>query len=186
MRSPVAFGTGLALCLIALAGCYPTGDPVVEPAFPAEPMLRHPLTPITDAAVLAYCPDIPAQHFEGFTAYEQVYICRADEHRPSDGTSTYGPWQSVYSVGDPRGLLGRYAAPNATRIVSGACGQVAPDPLIVWVHRAGEVVAVYAPVDGCGFPRTEVVSAYQDAERELLLEVDSGGPLDEHDTPAEH
>ena len=34
--------------------------------------------------------------------------------------------------------------------------------------------------------RGEMVDAYQKAERELIVEVDTNGPLDEHDTPAEH
>lgn len=184
MRRPVAIVVaGLTL---ALAGCFPVGDPVVESTFPADPLQHRPLVPITDEAVLEYCPDIPAEHFEGFTAHEVVYICRADEHRPSDGTSTYGPWQSVYRVAEPQSLLERYAFPNATRIVTGTCPQGDQDPLIVWVHSGGTVQAIYAPVNGCGYARGEMVDVYQKAERDLVLEVDTGGPVDAHDTPAEH
>lgn len=189
MRRPVAaVVTGLALCLTAagLAGCFPIGEPVVEPTSPGEPLLTRPLVTITEDAVLAYCPDIPAEHFAGFTSYEAVYLCRADEHRPTDGTSTYGPWQSAYRIMDPRLLLERYASPDAPVIDQGACPQGFSDPLILWVHTGGEVHAIYAPVNGCGFPRGEMVDAYQTAERDLLVEVDTGGPADDHDTPAEH
>ena len=58
--------------------------------------------------------------------------------------------------------------------------------VIVWVHAAGTVEAIYAPVNGCGFARGEMVDAYQRAQRDLVLEVDTGAPLDAHDTPAEH
>ncbi|MEO8261226.1 MAG: hypothetical protein ABI566_01540 [Pseudolysinimonas sp.] len=184
MRRPVAVAvTGLALCL--LAGCFPVSDPVVEPTFPAEPLNRYPLTELTDPAVLEYCPAQPAEHFEGFTAHEVVYICRGDEHRATDGTSTYGPWETVYRVVDPTSILERYSLPNDTRIVL-ACPRGDLDPLIVWVHSGGAVTAVYAPVNGCGYARGEMVEAYQKAERELIVEVDTNGPVDEHDTPAEH
>jgi hypothetical protein len=188
MRGPVAVAvTGLVLCLsaTALAGCVP-GDPVSKSTSPAEPLERHTLVPITDETILGYCPDIPAEHFGGFTSYEVVYICRADEHRATDGTSTYGPWQSAYRVADPRLLLELYALPNADRIDTEACPTGAADPLIVWVHSGGKVHAIYAPVNGCGFARGEMVDVYQKAERDLVDEADTGEALDAHDTPAEH
>lgn len=183
MRSPVALAvTGLVVCL--LAGCAPD-DPLVVPTDPATPLAVLPAQPLTDPRVLAYCPDIPAVHFTGFTAPEVVYICRADEHRATDGTSTYGPWQAVYRVTDPRKLLVAYARPNANEVDT-ECPIGTLDPLIVWVHAAGTIRAIYAPVNGCGFARGEMVDAYQKADRELVLEVDGGAPLDAHDTPAEH
>jgi len=42
------------------------------------------------------------------------------------------------------------------------------------VHTAGTVAAVYAPVDACGFPQEEIADAYQTAEREFVVEVDTG------------
>jgi hypothetical protein len=171
MRRPVAaLVTGLVLCL---AGCYPVGDPVVESTFAANPLELRPLVPITAEPVLEYCPDIPAEHFEGFAAHETVYICRADEHRATDGTSTYGPWQAVYRVTDPQTLLEGYALPDDTRIVTG-CPAGDQDPLIVWVHAGGTISAIYAPVNGCGYARGEMVDLYQHAERDLVVEVDSG------------
>jgi hypothetical protein len=183
MRGPVALAvTGLALAL--LTGCVP-GDPVPKPTFAAEPVRHEPVVPLSDDGVLAYCPAVPAEHFEGYTDIQSVYICRADEHRATDGVSTYGPWQSVYRVPDPQALLALYAGPSDTRVVTG-CPPGNPDPLIIWVHGAGTVRAVYAPVNGCGFPLGAVEDAYQKAERELVLEADTGAPLDAHDTPAEH
>lgn len=188
MRGPGAgVLTGLALCLAGgcLTGCFPVGEPVAQPTGQAEPLTVHADPPLTDETVLGYCPDIPAEHFGGFTSHEDVYICRGDEHRPTDGTSTYGPWETVYRVRDPRPMLELYALPNDTRIV-GDCPAGSDDPLIIWVHAGGVVRAIYAPVNGCGFARGELVDAYQKADRELLVEVDTGGPLDPHDTPAEH
>jgi hypothetical protein len=54
------------------------------------------------------------------------------------------------------------------------------------VHERGTVVAIYAPVDECGFPQDDAVTAYATAERHVLVEFDQGVPLDERDTPAEH
>jgi hypothetical protein len=116
-----------------------------------------------------------------------VYVCRGDEHRATDGVSTYGPWQSVYRIEDARSLLQKYALPDANRVDTlGACPIGTLDPLIVWVHSEGTIRAVYAPVNGCGYARGEMVDAYQKATRDLVLEVDTGSPLDDHDTPAEH
>lgn len=170
LRPVAALVTGLVLCL---AGCFPVGDPVVESTFPANPLQLQPLVPITAEPVLEYCPDIPAEHFGGFAAHEIVYICRADEHRATDGTSTYGPWQAVYRVNDPQALLEGYSLPDDTRIVTG-CPEGDQDPLIVWVHAGGTIRAIYAPVNGCGYARGEMVDLYQHAERDLVVEVDSG------------
>jgi hypothetical protein len=188
MRRPVALlVAGLAFCGagLLLAGCVP-GEPVAQSTMPAKPIEVRPLKPLTEAAVLAYCPDLRAEHFDGFRSYAAVYICRSDDRRPSDGTTTYGPWQSVYRIVDPQDLLQLYALPNDTRIASDACPTGAADPLILWVHTGGIVQAIYAPVNGCGFARGEIVDAYQTARRQLLVEVDTGAPLDAHDTPAEH
>lgn len=48
------------------------------------------------------------------------------------------------------------------------------DPLIVWVHAGGTVRAIYAPVNGCGYARGEMVDVYQHAARDLVVEVDTG------------
>ncbi|MEO5921174.1 MAG: hypothetical protein ABIQ01_08535 [Pseudolysinimonas sp.] len=183
--------TVAAACLIAvvglgLSGCWPAPDPAVGPSFPAEPQNREPLDPITEPDVLDYCPDVPVVHYPGIVApYEFVYACRAGEHRPSDGVTTYGSWQVAYRIVDPHSLLEVYSLPNDTRR-GGACPDHLADPLILWVHERGTVVAIYAPVDECGFPRDDAVTAYANADRHVLVEFDQGVPLDERDTPAEH
>lgn len=177
----------LLVCIgLGVTGCWPARVPVVAPTFPAEPPQREPLDPITEPDVLDYCPAVQAVHYAGFVApYEFVYACRAGEHRPSDGVTTYGSWQVAYRIVNPHSLLEVYAAPNATRSV-GPCPDYVADPLILWVHERGTVVAIYAPVDECGFPRDDAVTAYANADRHVLVEFDQGVPLDERDTPAEH
>jgi hypothetical protein len=99
--------------------------------------------------------------------------------------TTYGDWQVAYRIVNPHSLLRVYALPNDTRSV-GPCPTYVADPLILWVHERGTVVAIYAPVDECGFPRDDAVTAYANADRRVLVEFDQGVPLDERDTPAEH
>jgi hypothetical protein len=172
--------------VVGLSGCWQNPEPVAEPIFPAQPHNREPLDPITEPDVLDYCPTIVAEHFPGFVApYEFVYACRAGEHRPSDGVTTYGDWQVVYQIMNPHALLAVYATPNETRSF-GPCPHYLADPLILWVHERGTVVAIYAPVDECGFPQDDAVTAYATAERHVLVEFDQGVALDERDTPAEH
>ena len=180
-----------AACLLAavatgLSGCWQNPQPVAESSFSAVPQARHPLDPITEPEVLEFCPNQQADHFPGFVApYEFVYACRAGEHRPSDGVTTWGSWQVAYRIVDPHPLLEVYSTPNETRSV-GPCPDYVADPLILWVHERGTVVAIYAPVDGCGFPQAEAITAYANADRRVLVEFDQGVPLDERDTPAEH
>jgi hypothetical protein len=182
----VAAASLLAMAGLGLSACWPAPEPDREPSFPAEPQLRVPLDPITEPAVLEYCPAMAAVHFEGFVApYEFVYACRAGEHRASDGVTTYGAWEVAYRIADPHELLRVYAIPSDTRRV-GPCPTYLADPLILWVHAQGTVEAIYAPVDECGFPRDDASIAYATAERRVLVEVDQGAPLDERDTPAEH
>ncbi len=182
----VAAASLLALAGLGLSACWPAPLPVPEPSFPAEPQQRVPLHPITEPAVLDFCPAMEAVHFEGFVApYEFVYACRAGEHRASDGVTTYGAWEVAYRIADPHELLRVYAIPNDARSV-GPCPTYVADPLILWVHAKGTVEAIYAPVDECGFPRDDASIAYATAERRVLVEIDQGAPLDERDTPAEH
>jgi hypothetical protein len=189
MRGARRWTSIAAACLLAsvgLTGCWPSPPPVPEPTFPAEPQQREPLDPITEPDVLDYCPEMQAEHYPGFVApYEFVYACRAGEHRPSDGVTTYGDWQVAYRIMNPHSLLEVYATPNETRNV-GPCPDYVADPLILWVHERGTVVAIYAPVDECGFPQDDAVTAYATADRHVLVEFDQGVPLDERDTPAEH
>jgi len=177
----------LACLLVAgLSGCWPDPPrPHPSPTSLAEPQNREPLDPITEPEVLESCPDVAARHFDGFVSYEFVYACRAGEHRPSDGVTTYGDWQVAYRIVHPHSVLQVYALPNDARS-AGPCPTYLADPLILWVHERGTVVAIYAPVDECGFPRDDAVFAYANADRHVLVEFDQGVPLDERDTPAEH
>ena len=185
-QTTIALASLLAVAGAGLTGCWPNPKPDPAPSFPAEPQNRAPLDQITEPDVLEYCPDVEAEHFAGFVApYEFVYACRAGEHRPSDGVTTYGDWQVAYRIMNPHSLLQVYATPNQTRSV-GPCPDYLADPLILWVHQLGTVVAIYAPVDECGFPMDEAVTAYANADRHVLVEFDQGRPLDERDTPAEH
>ena len=185
-RTSIAAACLLATVGVGLTGCWPSQEPVPEPSFPAEPQAREPLDPITEPDVLEYCPSQQAIHLPGFVGpYDFVYACRAGEHRPSDGVTTYGDWQVAYRIVNPHSLLEVYATPNQTRKV-GPCPDYLADPLILWVHERGTVVAVYAPVDECGFPQDDAVTAYATADRHVLVEFDQGVPLDERDTPAEH
>ncbi len=185
-RAIAATASLITIAGLGLSACRPAPDPEPESSFPADPQQRLPLDPITEPAVLEYCPAMEAVHFEGFVApYEFVYACRAGENRASDGVTTYGSWQVAYRIADPHELLEVYASPNATRRV-GPCPSYPADPLILWVHGHGTIEAVYAPVDECGFPSDDAVTAYANADRRVIVEFDQGAPLDERDTPAEH
>jgi hypothetical protein len=182
----VAAASLLAMAGLGLTACWPGPEPEPEPSFTAEPQRRVPLDPITEPAVLEYCPAMEAVHFDGFDApYEFVYACRAGEHRASDGVTSYGAWEAAYRIADPHELLRVYAIPNDARRV-GPCPNYLADPLILWVHAQGSVEAIYAPVDECGFPRDDASIAYATADRRVLVEFDQGARLDERDTPAEH
>ncbi len=182
----VAAASLLAMAALGLSACWPSPAPDPGPSFPAEPQQRLPLDPITEPAVLDFCPAMEAEHLDTFVGtYEFVYACRAGEHRATDGVTTYGSWEVAYRIADPHELLTVYAIPNDTRSV-GPCPTYLADPLILWVHGQGTIEAIYAPVDECGFPRDDAVTAYATADRRVLVEFDQGKPLDERDTPAEH
>jgi hypothetical protein len=187
MRRPVAIAASGLLVALVLSACVPGPEPAEKPTFPATPVSPGPLEPITAPEVLELCPDVTAEHLDGFAAPPQaVYACRADDRRPSDGTTTYGPWQSAYRILDPAALLRSYAVPNRQRS-TGPCLEYLADPLILWVHAGGRIRAFYAPVDECGFPQEQAATAYQTARRLLIVEVETpAGPLDDRDTPAEH
>jgi hypothetical protein len=185
MRAPVTLTVaGVMMCV--LTGCFAPGDPVVQPTSPAQPISQHPLHPITTPEVLAYCPTSEAEHLSGFAATpDAVYICRAGEHRATDGVSTYGPWETVYQLEEPRPLLALFVTPNQTRD-DDPCPDLPTDPLVLWVRASGTTTPVYAPVDGCGQPQQRIADAYVEAKLDLIVEVDTGFPLDPNDTPAEH
>lgn len=178
-------GTGAAvaagvLALAALSGC---AAPAAESG-PARvsPIFTSPVEAITEPDVAVYCPDIPAEHLEGVPGpFEQVYICRADDHRQTDGATTYGPWQIASRVIDPADLLAAYRTADAVVSTGDShCWLVGSprrqDPLVIWVHRGSTVETYYAPVDECGLPSTAARAAYEDATREMLAAIDVGAP----------
>lgn len=183
MRKPLALVTIAALSLV-LSAC---GGPGPAPAKPsptpratasvtpsatpaaklAQPSRTRPLVPFTDPAILAYCPDAPAVHFDGKAAdITKATIC-------TSVTSATGRAESASWVNfGLDALLSAYAKSNQP-ITKDSCTRVAKDPLIVWLTSTdGTLYPVYAPVDGCGYPGVDAVSAYQSAGLQILYEAD--------------
>jgi hypothetical protein len=137
-------------------------------------------TPIAaphDPRVLRYCEPRVGTHFDGVAApTDRVYVCAAGVHLPSDGVSSYGPWELAYLLPHPQRLLDAYARPNVKQKPYADCGSGVADPLLVWVDRGGVVTAYYAPFDGCGVPSRAAARAYREAERTVVASVDTGGP----------
>ena len=168
-----ALTAGLSGCVPSLAMPVPTPTPT---GF-AVPRAVAPLAPLVVPAILASCPLLSPEHYGGYwIPVDEVYICRADEHRDTDGVSTYGPWETSYRIPHPQALLRAYRVPNARLSVPRECPTDFQDPLLVWVHHNGVTVAYYAPVDGCGNPSVAARDAYGSADRDALLAVDRGAP----------
>lgn len=167
-----------ALLLLTLSGCLPAGPRTVAvDTGRAGPDSVTPITPLVVPRVLAYCPLEDATHYSGYPlAVDEVYICRGDGTRATDGVSTSGPWEAAYQILDPTVLLRAYQNNNARRKRICTNIRYPTDPLIIWVHRDGVTRSYYAPVDGCGVPNTTAAAAYRDAKRTLLVEVDLGAP----------
>lgn len=191
-RGYAAIGLGAALCCgLALAGCAadsqgdgsggaptPGTGPSPSVAPTAEPALTAPLYPVTARELLEYCPRMPAQHFDGrVDAVTEVYVCSASDILSVDGAA---PGTQVPSVqrasrvtGGAEELLSAYSEPNAPA-TTGACIELAADPLIVWTETADGISAVYAPVDECGFPTRAAADAFNSVALETILEVRMG------------
>jgi hypothetical protein len=184
MRRPHAarISAGLMLVVLALplAGCFPAAP---EPASGrATPDRAQGLVPILDPRILAVCPAVTPHHLHGVvTPADRVLICRAGIHLASDGLTSYGPWELASRVPRPARLLAAYRSADAPVRPSG-CPAGAEDPLLIWIDRAGDVRAYYAPVDGCGHPQAAAATAYRTATRETLVEIDTGRP-GYHPTP---
>ena len=173
-----ALAVTAALLLVTLTGCFPPGPlPSVIDSARAQPVSTEPRVPLVDPQVLAYCPRGEAAHFAAYPLpADEVYICRGDETRATDGVSTYGPWESAYQIEHPAGLLTAYAHSDGRRKRLCPEPPTPEDPLIIWVHRAGVTRSYYAPVDGCGLPTPAATAAYQVAKRTLLVQFDRGAP----------
>ena len=174
--SVVAALAGVAL--VGLTGCVPPGPaPSASPTGIATPDTIAPIAPLVVPAVLAYCPLVDAVHYTGYwLPVDEVYICRGDGHRDTDGVSSYGPWETAYRIPHPEALLTAYRAPNARVSTAVLCAHRSQDPLIVWVHHNGVTSAYYAPVDACGDPSAAASDAYSAAKRVQLVAVDRGAP----------
>lgn len=154
---------GAALAVLAavplLAGC--TAAP--EPPGPA------PLIPITERDVLLTCPDVPTRHLDVEPdEIETIFRCTV-EIRELQGEPT--KVQTVLRLAsDPAPILDAYAAPNIADPADEPCASlVAVDPLILWLDLGDETIAVYAPLDDCGFPQAAAVDAIESAEFDTVL-----------------
>ena len=195
MFRPAAAVAVLAIAL-ALAGCGAPGTPgTPSPEPTAEPALTRPLFPLSAPEVLEYCPDIAAVHFDGdVDAVIEVYVCTADDILSTDDStdnSTDGATGDIIPSVQrasrvTRGaeeLLDAYSQPNAPK-TTGACIELAADPLIVWLKTADGITPVYAPVDECGFPADDPSEAFLAVQLEALVEIRLGGvvpPVDPAD-----
>jgi hypothetical protein len=169
-----------AVAMAALSACvaFPAApQPTPSPTGFAVPNAVAPLSPVVVPAILASCPLVAPEHYDGYwIPVDEVYICRADGHHDTDGVSTYGPWETSYRIPHPEALLRAYRAPNARVSDPRLCPHDFQDPLLVWVHHNGVTSAYYAPVDGCGNPSTAARDAYTAAKRVALIAVDRGAP----------
>jgi hypothetical protein len=161
MRIAAIVSAALAACV--LSGCVPQ-HPVVQVNDTARPQSVRPEGRFTDPGVLDLCPAIDAVHLDGYPALpEGVYLCAVLD----------GPREVAYRIGNPLEVLAAYSAPDAA-VSSDPCPAYLADPLILWIHGGGTIRAVYAPVDGCGFPQQAAHDAYLNADRELVAEAVGG------------
>lgn len=175
--STVVAAAGALISLLVLSGCVPV-DPVTRPTPTglASPVSVAPDSPLVVPDVIRYCPLEEAVHFTGYwLPTDEVYICRADGRKNTDGVLSYGPWESASRIDKPAALLRAYRASNARARV-GNCTPEFHDPLIVWVHRDGVTSAYYAPVNACGLPTAAAIHAYDTAKRTVLIDIDRGAP----------
>lgn len=151
--------------LLALAACTPAAPDAEPRTWGAS----YPMNAPTDPDVLRYCPNEIADHFDGDPgAINAVYSCTVE---PTEQTV-----DRIASHGVDA-LLTAYSAPDAAP-TDEACPAMMADPLVVWIADGDDIVAVRAPVGGCGFPTDEAKKAFQDAPRETILvarETDSDG-----------
>ena len=175
--SAAAVLSGLAAVALAvtLAGCSGGTAPGsgASSDAPAGPPTAggdaRPLVPLVSGEALEYCPDVGAGHLDGPTdAVEATYICsaRVVDTEPDGKVITQ---ETVERVADPAALFEAYAADDEEP-TDGMCTMQVEDPLVVWLDLGDEVVAVRAPVDGCGFPTADAKAAYEAADRTLVLE----------------
>ena len=191
MRKPLALMT-IAVLSLVLSACGGSGPAKVKPsstarptasatpgATPAvtlaQPSRTRPLVVLTDPSILAYCPDLPAVHFDSKAAdITKATICTSV---PSgSGTTESASWVNF----GLDALLSAYGEPNQP-VTKDSCIRVAKDPLLVWLTTTeGTLYPVYAPVDKCGYPGAGAIDAYQSAGLQILYEADldaNGNPV---------
>lgn len=147
------------LVLPLLAGC----TTAAEPPGPTPPI------PITERDVLLTCPDIPTRHLDvDADDIETIYRCTV-EIEDVQGKPT--KVQRVLRLeSDWAPVLDAYAAPNIGDPADEPCASlVAVDPLILWLDLGDETIAVYAPLDDCGFPQAAAADAIAAAEFDTIL-----------------
>lgn len=178
MRAGVA---AVALAIAAsVAGCAGTGAST-DTGTPsgdqtAKPAVTRLLVPLTSPEVLAYCPDIEAVHLADVDvdagSIETVTVCTTEEVRSGESTTATAVIERASRVDTGTDLLlEAYRAPNAPK-TSGACIELAADPLLVWIETPTGLRAVYAPVDKCGFPSSAAAEAYAEVGLTTLAEVE--------------
>lgn len=146
------------LLLPLLAGCTAAGAPGPTPPIP-----------ITERDVLRSCPDLPTRHLDVDPDEVETVLRCTVEFRDLQGIPT--KVQSVLRLAsDPGPVLEAYAAPDIGDPADERCPSlVAVDPLILWLDLGDETIAVYAPLDDCGFPQPAAVEAIESAEFDTIL-----------------
>lgn len=170
----------IAAAALLLTGCTaagvtdpggPGGDGASEPT-PSPEYAAVPLVPLTHPDVLAYCPELPAEHL-AVAAAEVVDVLRCTTELGLDGAASIERVDRLAT--DPAVLLEAYAADDAERPEDQVCTLDFADPLILWLTLAnGETIAVRAPADQCGKPQQTAADALASAVFVRVLEQPMG------------
>lgn len=179
---------GAAVLTAALAGCAAPAPSIEEPGGTAPPAAvqpgsLRPLMPATHPDITPFCPEVDATPLgelglaDPVAEVDAIYRCGVDFSTPGDGTAGDGAivgtqYAERLATGSET-LLTAYSIPSSSEPAE-ACRLMLADPLILWIEVAGEIYAVHAPVDSCGFPASDAADPYVDAAFERFLTVDAG------------
>lgn len=141
-----------------------------------EPVAEEPVSSVEQKPLLFTSTfDIPAENEDECSTDDAVHLSEA---LPSFLTVDYGrDIDKIYICNgllnedevatlvelDPEeqtDLLNAYSTPNAYVQPNIMCQTSVPDPFIINIVANDKVTAVYAPVNACGFPLEEAVTAY--------------------------